>query len=336
MIILFLKLLRQQQLAAWCCGAGGVLDSLLDIVGQCTPSKTSKTKAEAAGCGSADAMNIRSNCCSLVSLLIAILASASNVSGKDNVPMDPSSSSLEHSSMNGKGTRGSRDKYAPLLPELPCGWVDFVQMKPTPNPDVYEETFKKGWAAREAHARAEVGEGESKRNRRKHGSHGNIESVGTRLKISVHDQTFKSTVPILGNHTRNRLDVRDHRRNEMNNITLVASDDDTRIGTVKAHSLAPIQRSGKFTSSPRIGRIKGCKGIAPFASAAAESEAQLFPGRENVVNDAPLGLASPGLGDKKKRNTKASISTKARIASELLEQQGIAANLACTVESCSN
>lgn len=134
-----------QRLATQCSGSGGVLDSLLDIVGQCTPStKTGNTPADAAGCGVADAKKIRSNCCSLISLLVALLAgsgSESNVTGKYGAV----------SSGPDKDKRSSQeDENAPLLPGAPPSCREFVQMSAVPNPSAVDALPKKGWAARQA------------------------------------------------------------------------------------------------------------------------------------------------------------------------------------------
>lgn len=125
-----------------CGGAGGVFDSLLDIVGQCTLSKAGNAPALLAGCGVADARAIRSNCCTLISLLSAILTVS-------NQALPGSAGAL-----GGEGSHGEirrNDTPATLFGAgTPLGgWDTFVPMNDKPSPDVVTLVRKKGWAARQ-------------------------------------------------------------------------------------------------------------------------------------------------------------------------------------------
>lgn len=132
-----------------CGGAGGVFDSLLDIVGQCTLSKAGTAPALLAGCGVADARNIRSNCCTLVSLLSSVLTMSNTT-----IPAGNIGATLKEDT-NGDTTR--REDVTPMLlgptflgTGTPLGgWDTFVPMNGTPSPDVVTLTRKKGWAARQ-------------------------------------------------------------------------------------------------------------------------------------------------------------------------------------------
>eukprot|EP00903_Cladosiphon_okamuranus_P016531 g15251.t1 len=101
-----------------CGGPGGVLDSVLDVVGQCTPSAPTKARekgnarAMLAGCGALDAHTIRTNCCALISLLAsAVLATApvtttSGSSGTENVELVASAGGVENISPEGFANKG--------------------------------------------------------------------------------------------------------------------------------------------------------------------------------------------------------------------------------------
>ncbi|CAN0385161.1 unnamed protein product, partial [Ectocarpus sp. 12 AP-2014] len=159
-----------------CGGAGGVLDSVLDILGQCTvtsPTRAGKRRGGApallAGCGVADALAIRTNCCALVSLLASALlgtaATTTTVSnGAENVQVAPrpdqnkDSPRVEENDKPGGGGGGDGDGEGrgadPLFQAASHGLgVDactaFVPMSAKPNPDVVCLVRKKGWAARQ-------------------------------------------------------------------------------------------------------------------------------------------------------------------------------------------
>ncbi|CAM9253636.1 unnamed protein product, partial [Hapterophycus canaliculatus] len=161
-----------QEFRQECAGAGGVLDSVLDILGQCTAPPMygvvgggGEVLALSAGCGVADALAIRTNCCALISLLVsAVLATANTTiqNGAENVDVDAglhkgiASSPEEDVSGNGgrAGSRG-RGRGEPSLEPVvfnsgggeDCG--AFVPMSAKPNPDVVSVVRKKGWAARQ-------------------------------------------------------------------------------------------------------------------------------------------------------------------------------------------
>ena len=159
---LFLTLLMPQKHSSGsqqeCGGAGGILDSVLDIVGQCTPptdtggrGKKTAPAAVLAGCGALDAHTIRTNCCALISLLAsAVLATAATTTtGSDSqdvhlvAPIQEAGAQLEDSGNKG-GMASSKDE------DIIGGgdWNTFIPMSAKPNPDVVCLVRKKGWAAR--------------------------------------------------------------------------------------------------------------------------------------------------------------------------------------------
>lgn len=87
-----------------CGGVGGILDSLLDIIGQCMPSREDNSAALPAGCCTADAKKIRSNCCALISLLVATQGAEAN-GVLDEIDF------LEGDSDEPKGMPGSADGF---------------------------------------------------------------------------------------------------------------------------------------------------------------------------------------------------------------------------------
>lgn len=121
-----------------CIGTGGVLDSLLDIVGQCTLSKAGMASALLAGCGVVDAQTIRSNCCTLISILVALLAVGHKTSSRKT------DLSGEESTKNSI----YNERYV-----LPYTFKDdrgeFLSMGANPSPDSVALVQKKGWAARQ-------------------------------------------------------------------------------------------------------------------------------------------------------------------------------------------
>eukprot|EP00752_Nemacystus_decipiens_P001572 g1533.t1 len=147
-----------QEFRKECGGPGGVLDSVLDVVGQCTPSPPTKAgeqgKAPAvlAGCGASDAHTIRTNCCALISLLAsAVLATAPVTTtlggGAENVGVVASAGgenvSPETFASGGDACNTGEEVAGG------GGWDTFVPMGAKPNPDVVCLVRKKGWAARQ-------------------------------------------------------------------------------------------------------------------------------------------------------------------------------------------
>lgn len=324
--------LPHQKLVAQCGGAGGVLDSLLDIIGQCTPStdagKGNATIAEGVGCGRADASNIRSNCCSLVSLLVALLASAKSGSkkglGNSNDNPEPQNHHGTNSSLPEQSeiTATSEEigliqdeKRTSLLPYIAShGWVGrFVNMRPAPSPDIVETTRKKGWAARQALARPVSVLGAARAFKRP------VQRKKPRnlliTSIMRDRKAERRTVSSL-----RKRDGRDHwgtwepqQQNAPNSKATVRGSayDNARIDTAKnTPLLAPIQASGSFASPPRISRMRERGVTASFGSPPAQSKSNRSPIRIDHGDDTPLGLSSPELGGKRKRNTKARICPK--------------------------
>lgn len=136
-----------------CGGAGGVLDSLLDIVGQCAPSKSGRLKplALSAGCGNTDARNIRSNCFTLISLLVAVLATKNSSNfgpGPENEKHEINGDHDETpQSLVSDGTRASK-------PFSYWGGGEFITMKPEPGADRGTTISNQGWEARQPLSRS--------------------------------------------------------------------------------------------------------------------------------------------------------------------------------------
>lgn len=141
-----------------CGGAGGVLDSVLDIVGQCTPPPQTKAGGQrkapvlSAGCGAADAHTIRTNCCALISLLAsAVLVTAATAttgsSGAENASHTDIcglEKSVDVGDEGGSAAPNNSGDHVGGGSE----WDTFVPMSAKPNPDVVCLVRKKGWAAR--------------------------------------------------------------------------------------------------------------------------------------------------------------------------------------------
>ncbi|CAN0140846.1 unnamed protein product, partial [Scytosiphon promiscuus] len=144
------------------------------IVGQCTAPPAHgalgggvRAPALSAGCGVADTLAIRTNCCALISLLAsAVLAKSTTTTTNDaatteNVDATPhlregvASSPEQNGSGESGGCEGGRRRKSdpPLVPAAPGSgggddWGAFVPMSAEPNPDVVSVVRKKGWAAR--------------------------------------------------------------------------------------------------------------------------------------------------------------------------------------------
>lgn len=112
-----------------CGGVGGILDSLLDIIGQCTISREDNPAALSAGYRIADAKKIRSSCCALISLLVAPPGAEAN-----DVPDEIDF--LEGDSDEPRNLPGSAD--------------GFMSTNSIPAPNVTTVIAKKGWGARQA------------------------------------------------------------------------------------------------------------------------------------------------------------------------------------------
>lgn len=312
-----------QQLTELCGVSGGVLDALLDIVGQCTPcSKKGNTSAEATGCGGADVKNIRSNCCSLISLLVAVLAttstgsSASDTTEVEGVESDkhicPPS---EHHLKEDKPS--SRNEAIPLLPEAPRRWGGFVLMDPTPSPNVVEVTCKKGWVAREAVARPKAGQPCLTKSGRVRLKVGGVRD-GINKPDRMHDlHTASGVLPsskkAAATPSRSTFNGGQSRRQNNDFGDIIKSgvgsvSDDGRMGVATQLSLAPVHKpppAGTIASPPRLDRVKRKRGTAPLPTPFLEIPSQqLRPDHPRFESEFSSGRAFPGLGHKRKQKTR--------------------------------
>lgn len=280
--------------------------------------------AEGVGCGRADASNIRSNCCSLVSLLIALLASINSRSKKGLGNSNDNPEPKNHRGINtplpeqdeitttDKESGMSQDeKRTPLLPDIPShGWVGgFVHMRPAPSPDIVETTVKKGWAARQALARpasvfGPTGAFKRPIRRKKR----NLLDTSVVHDRKAEQRTTSSPRKRDGRDRRGTWEPQQRNASNSKATTSGSGYDDSRIDTAKiTQLLAPIQASGRFASPPRIGRVRGRGDNNLCGSPSTQPKPNRSPIRKDHGDDIPLGLSSPGLGGKRKRNMKANM-----------------------------
>lgn len=144
---------------------------MLDIIGQCTaPPASGEASALSAGCGFADTVTIRTNCCALISLLAtSVLATTTTTAttsfgtttssvgtcAAESVNMHPVlRQGIAAFQENDRGEKGGEDEGISPAPTASGGgvlddWDNFVPMSAKPNPDVVCVVQKKGWAARQ-------------------------------------------------------------------------------------------------------------------------------------------------------------------------------------------
>lgn len=309
------------------------MDALLDIVGQCTPSRGGKASALSAGCGVVDAQNIRSNCCALISLLVALLATGSDAAcGGTYLPDKHAYSS---SSCND----------VPQLPEAPRGnWDAFVHMNAQPRPDVVAPVQKKGWAERQSLRRAAAVDATGANRSRVSGVYDGANTRRSRQKVDtrginrdpLHQAPTTSTSSNVSSEGIGRYPGRKAglispaikrglsrvasitapfaegkesgklARSQKGNAVAARDDPPSgeagSYGQVDSELPESLQPVSELASPPRLSRVKGEK-IPTHLSSTVRSTA-----RRGVVEDAePLGLSTHGLG-KRKRAARVSIT----------------------------
>lgn len=288
-------------------------------------------KATSQGCSAADAKNIRSSCCALISLLVTMIASDSG----GDLHRDARLRGAKVSSGSSDGERiFSPDKFPSL--------EGIVQMKPDPSLNVFDALPKNDWAARQgflkkahsSYCTFERTEGfdDSTLPGARMDTPGRERSTGLkrqfiknrpssardlppaveapRLKSSVLKRkeqrkyrpciTAAPAIPVSGADGQ-RLNANDEHRHD---------DNGTRVGTkmdrwIRAPSTKSFTSSaGTLVSPPRLGLLRASRRL-PRRWPTAGHRRSLVPRTESSPErDVPLGLSSPGLG-KRKRAAKA-------------------------------
>lgn len=268
-----------------CGGTGGVLDSLLDIVGQCAPSKSGRLKPSAlsAGCGKADAANIRSNCCALISLLVAVLATktASNRSPARESETDKISDDHDETPQSkypdGAGASESFSDW---------GIGDFITMKLEPGPGMATTTPNQGRAARQALSRS-------------------LGAVASPIQERV-------TLPVAAISTTHRA-----RHRKQVGGTIVKDRTRTRRRAAAAKRLVPKRELGNENfaqsptgfASPPFGRMRDREGpsqrislivgtAAPAVAEGTHHGKRARGGRDSANVKRPSELTHPGTGER--------------------------------------
>lgn len=244
-------------------------------MGQCTLSKAGQAPALSAGCGIGDAINIRSNCCALVSLLVALLALGSEV---DSVAHAREGSSYDDMGFLPDGVHGNEDR--------------FVHMNPEPSPDVETTIPKKGWAARQNNLPSSV-KYDARLLQSRHvtmETTSNAKNRAARRSRGLSARKARSTSP--GQQPKTGL------RRAQSIVTTRSGD---RIGArVRgAMDAAPPssleQMPEHLASPPRIYRTTGSGDPTP-----QRSPSRSQPHNQDAENITFLGLATPGPGKRKR------------------------------------
>lgn len=279
-----------------CGGVGDILDSLLDIIGQCTPSREVNSVVLPAGCGIADAKKIRSNCCALISLLVALPgAEANDVLDKIDF--------LEGDSDEPRGMPGSMD--------------GFMSTNSIPGTKVTTAIAKKGWAARQdllassAESKSSTRQPKLRRtkthqqHRRANGNRPIMPLPKRWIKVRG-VSSVKKVLP---------LALQAESNNPLRTNGSVAESSKSRVGRSGDLSFSPTTRFGRGHETLTSSRDKSSRDIKNRSSHTGENSKELGPKIPTSLEPVAENLASPPKLRRIKKGASTALKTPTNISS---------------------